>query len=162
MELAVNTEAELENYNIPINTERAKFSDRFFANMVDGIIVNTPLRLMNLALAMVFKSVYFPLFYLLLELGVFIWYFSYFPYKHNGQTLGKKWLKIRITRLDGQNPTFGNFIFRDAIKNGMVVLISIFFGFWGLLWVLTYLLALTKDRQALHDIIARTQVIKIK
>jgi len=162
VEIEINPEVQVEDRSIQTVFERAKFSDRFFANIVDGVIVVTPLRLVHLGLTVLLNTTYVPLLYFFILLLVYFWYFSYFPYKNNGQTLGKKWLKIRIADLDGNNMSLGHFVVRDLVKNGTATVLSIFFGYAGMLWVLTYLLALTKDRRALHDIIARTQVVKVE
>lgn len=160
MDLETNTVSAVEEHSIQTAFARAGFADRFFANMVDGIIFATPLRLTQLALAVLFHSTYVPLINLVLFLIVYFWYFSYFPYNNNGQTLGKRWLKIRIAKLDGSQLSLGHFVARDFAKNGVFMVASVFSGLLSLLWLLTYLLALAKDRRALHDIIARTQVIK--
>ncbi len=159
MEPETNLKSELEGHIIQATAERAKFADRFFANSVDGIIVMTPLRLLFYITAAFLQPVYSSLCNLTLYLLVFFWYFSYFPYKNNGQTLGKKWLKIRIANLEGDNLSLGHFVIREIVKNGTVLIATLFVGYYSLLWLLTYLLALTKNRRALHDIIAKTQVI---
>lgn len=160
MSIEFNPELEVESFGVQTVFERARFADRFFANIVDGVIVVTPLRLLLFALTTFLHSSYVPLLNLIIFLFVYLWYFSYFPYKNNGQTLGKKWLKMRIANLDGNNLSLGHFVARDIVKNGTVFIATIFFGNYGMLWLVTYLIALTKDRRALHDIIARTQVIK--
>jgi uncharacterized RDD family membrane protein YckC len=162
VEVKINTESQVENPSIQTIFERAKFGDRFFASMVDGIIVVTPLRLVEFILTVLIQSWYVSLINVFIVLLVFFWYFSYFPYKNNGQTLGKKWLKIRIANLDGNSMSLGHFVVRDLVKNGILIVLQIIFGYAGTLWALTYLLALTKDRKALHDIIARTQVLKVE
>lgn len=69
---------------------------------------------------------------------------------------------MRIANLDGDNLSLGHFVIRDLVKNGTVLIATIFIGYYSMLWLATYLLALTKDRRALHDIIAKTQVIKVE
>jgi len=107
--------------------------------------------------------VFYPQGSYIIPIGIYIWYFMYYAYKNKGQTLGKKWNKIRIVRLDGNNLSFGHFVIREGVKLGMLIVAPILFGYLGvLIWLSTYLLALTKNRRALHDIIAGTQVIKVK
>lgn len=157
MELGLNQESEIEQANIVVPSERAQFADRFFASIVDGVIVNTPLRLIQIFLI---KSL--PLLFAV-TVSVYVWYFAYYPYTHNGQTFGKKWLRMKMVRLDGNNLSFGHLVVREIAKSGIVFISSLIFGTFGyLIGLSTFLLALTNNRLALHDIIARTQVIKVK
>lgn len=157
MEIELQPESDPEQSQTPLVFARAQFADRFFAYIVDGIIVNTPLRLASAALAVLVPSIYAPLVVFLLSLLVYFWYFAYFAFKNKGQTLGKKWLKIRIVQLNGEDLTLGRFVLRELARSGC----TLFFGMYGLFWLLTYLLALTKKRLALHDILVKTQVIKV-
>lgn len=50
MAIEFNPELEVESFGIQTVFERARFTDRFFANIVDGVIVVTPLRLMQFSL----------------------------------------------------------------------------------------------------------------
>jgi len=147
--------------------ERAKFSDRFWAYVADMFIINVPIRLLHLMIATFAIEVNLlnrVLFYydLIIPIVAYFWYFAYYAYKNNGQTLGKRWYKIRIAKLDGSHPTLAHFIFRIIVKDGIAAIIaSLSFGGYGyFIWLATYLLALTRERRALHDIIAKTQVIK--
>lgn len=147
--------------------ERALFSDRAWAYIADTFVINVPIRLVHLLLvtfAVQIRVLSRVLFYydLIVPVVVYLWYFSYYAYKNNGQTMGKRWYKIRIVKLDGSNPSLAHFVFRSIIKDGIApVLAVLYFGLYGYaIWLVTYLLALTKERRALHDIIAQTQVIK--
>ncbi len=161
MELGLTQEPEIENGDIKLTLERAKFSDRFFASFVDGVIINTPIQLLGRTLVVLLAPIYIILYSFLVPPIVYLWYFSYYAYKNNGQTLGKKWNKIRIVRLDGNNLSLGHFVVRELVKSGGVIIAYVLLGKIGALcWLVTYLLALTKNKRALHDIIVGTQVIK--
>lgn len=153
---------------IQAEVERAKFSDRFWAYVADMFIINVPIRLLHLMIATFAIEVNLLnrvlLYYdLIIPVVTYFWYFAFYAYKNNGQTMGKRWYKIRIVKLDGSHPTLAHFIFRIVVKDGIVAIIaSLYFGVYGyFIWIATYLLALTRERRALHDIIAKTQVIKV-
>ena len=146
---------------------RANLVKRFYAILFDYIIVFYPLRFIFIVVGMLFDSD--PLgiaelvlgSFILLELIVVLIYFAVFAHRRNGQTVGKTINKIKVVDLEGNNPTLGRFILRESIARGIPFIGSFFFKELALLWLLTYLLALTDDRKALHDIIAKTQVISI-
>ena len=84
-------------------------------------------------------------------------YFVYFPVCEvflNGQSIGKKVRFLKVARLDGVQPTLGNYILRGLLRLididltlGMVAILTIFIGGRG---------------QRLGDLAAGTTVIKIK
>lgn len=90
---------------------------------------------------------------------LFIFYSAiniYFLVK-NGQTMGKKIIKIRIANEFGENPgfwyIFGLRIFVPNLLSGIPFLGPIF-------QIANILFIFREDRKCIHDIIARTQVIK--
>ena len=90
-----------------------------------------------------------------------IGYFAGYAYKKGGQTFGKRWNKIKVADSNGDNLSITHFIVREFIARGIPIVGVLLVGNWSNLWILTYFLALTKDRRALHDIIAGTQVIRV-
>jgi len=138
--------------------ERAKFSDRFFAAFVDNIIIVVPYRLIGL-----FGMAYHPLvFGLIIPLLLTLAYYAIFAQKNNGQTLGKKWNRIKVVDSNGNDLTMVHFLVRECIARGIIFVLILFIGMYSYLWYLTFLFALSNERLALHDIIARTQVIKLR
>ncbi|MDP4183124.1 MAG: RDD family protein [Bacillota bacterium] len=65
-------------------------------------------------------------------------------------TLGKALLKIKVSNIDGSRITIGKAVIRNIFK-----LVSGFIVFIGLIMV-----AITKNKQGLHDIVAKTVVLK--
>lgn len=61
--------------------------------------------------------------------------------------------------LAGKDLTFYRFIVRELIARGLPIIGFYFYGYISYIWYFTYLLALTKERRALHDIIAGTQIV---
>jgi uncharacterized RDD family membrane protein YckC len=62
-----------------------------------------------------------------------------------GQTLGKKWLRIKVVRLDGGQVSFGAHVLR-----GLVL---------GLLGPFTAVLLFRGERRCVHDLAAETKVV---
>lgn len=97
------------------------------------------------------QAAYFrPLFqlYLLVIMGCyFSWYWT-----HGGQTLAMQTWKMRLVAADG-----GSLTKKQAITRYLFALIGIFFFGFGIIWAL-----LDRDRQFLHDRLARTRIIKLE
>jgi uncharacterized RDD family membrane protein YckC len=85
---------------------------------------------------------YFPMFF----------YDLFFEILMNGQSLGKKALDLRVVRVDGSNPTIGNYLLRWLLKP-----IDILFS--GSVAVTCILL--TRFGQRLGDLAAGTTVVKL-
>ena len=86
-----------------------------------------------------------PVFYLML-------YFFFWEMLSRGQTAGKRVLRLRVIRLDGQDPTPADFLGRAVFLLPDVVFTA------GMLAVL--LVATGPQQQRLGDLIARTVVIR--
>lgn len=69
-----------------------------------------------------------------------------------GQTLGKRWMKVRVTSLDGSNPGFVRVFLLRAVVNGLLGVIP-FYGLVDILFIFA------QDQRCLHDKIAGTRVV---
>lgn len=88
--------------------------------------------------------------YMLFSILIGIAYYASFHSSKWQATIGKKLLKIKVTTMDGRRISFIRATVRYIVMFGLS---NIFF--------IGYLLALfTKRKQALHDLIARTEVRK--
>ncbi len=72
----------------------------------------------------------------------------------NGQSIGKRIMDIRVVRLDGAQPTLGNYLVRWVLR-----LIDCIFTSYGLAIVL---IAATEKGQRLGDMAAGTTVVSLK
>ena len=160
-----------------VQHERAGFSDRFFAFIVDSIILFVVLKLTQVVFFLLFNIIQkycghewtimlnratpFVLYSVFIVFTLA--YFAVYAYKNNGQTLGKKWNGIKVADLAGKDLTLCRFLFRELVARGLTVFGFLsHFGFYPTPWHLSYLPALGKNKQALHDYIARTMVLKVK
>jgi uncharacterized RDD family membrane protein YckC len=133
---------------------KAGFWIRFVALVIDGLIVGIPGGIIvTLLVALVGKDatgviiVLYGLF-ILAEVAYFVYFWS----RPDGQTLGMKVFNLRVVKTDGSPLTVGGAIVRYV---GYIV-DSIIFGLpIGYLWA-----AFDKDKQAWHDKMAGTYVIK--
>lgn len=73
-----------------------------------------------------------------------------------GQSLGKKWAKVRIVRTDGSPASLGRLIGLRYIVNAIPGAIPLIGGFYGLV---DSLFIFRGDRRCIHDLIADTKVV---
>lgn len=106
-------------------------------------------------------------------------YFMVYQFKKNGQTIGKKIMKIRIVSNDEKNLTMNQFAVRSLIINcvlaDLLLLAIVLIGTkniymigtftieiiqYVLLFVIAIMVLSREDKRGLHDVIANTKVIK--
>ena len=106
-------------------------------------------------------------------------YFATFAYYNNGQTLGKKLLKIKVVTNDGKEPSHFQFMGRSLIINGClasllsIILILIIksnqysytIGIVSIVQSVIMFASLIsvisrKDRRGIHDLISNTKVVE--
>jgi uncharacterized RDD family membrane protein YckC len=73
-----------------------------------------------------------------------------------GQTLGKKWAKVRIVRTDGSPASLGRIVGLRYIVNGIPGAIPVVGGIYSLVDIL---FIFRDDRRCIHDMIADTKVV---
>jgi uncharacterized RDD family membrane protein YckC len=96
----------------------------------------------------------------------FVVAFFYFPLtmmregEHNGKSLGKQILGIRVARDDGQTVTFGWALLRQFVV--IYLLFQVVGGFlFGIPWLIDVLWPLWDDQnRALHDMIVKSHVVR--
>jgi uncharacterized RDD family membrane protein YckC len=73
-----------------------------------------------------------------------------------GQTLGKRWMKVKIVALDGTNPGFVKAVLLRAFVNGLIGGVP----YLGMIYSLVDILMIFReDRRCIHDLIAGTRVV---
>lgn len=115
----------------------------------------------------------------IIEVIVYVLYFVVFQIYRNGQTIGKKCLKIKIVKNDNSDLTMNGMLVRSMFNNFiladiLMILISLFgrsVYFYGSLFVVVFqysilflsilLVAFSKNGRSLGDYITNTKVIKL-
>jgi uncharacterized RDD family membrane protein YckC len=81
--------------------------------------------------------------------------------RHNGQTLGKQWLGIRVIRTNGAPVDWGIGLLRELVIKGLLFNFIGFYFFATIPWLLDYLWPLWEDQnRAPHDMMVSTRVVK--
>lgn len=147
--------------NVTINFTAANVGQRIFAQLIDFVVILIYYFTINYVLALlgienairnmdqwsitaIYAIAFLPaMCYSLIMESVF-----------EGQTLGKKLLKIKVIKIDGYQATFVDYLIRWMFR---IVEVVFMFGIIGLIT-----LASSKKSQRLGDIVAGTSVISLK
>lgn len=128
----------------------AGFWQRFFALILDGIIISVVSMLIGVVLSLVMGDAATNL-NTVLQLIIGIGYWVFYQQKE-GQTLGKKALGIKVVNASGKTPDLMTFFLREIIGK-FVDALTIGVGYLWMLW--------DPKKQCLHDKIASTYVIRV-
>lgn len=144
----------------PTDSPKAGFWIRFVASMIDGLILGAVQFIIGLVLGFAGGSVsdfdmggavVMLTITWLCSMAVSITYYVFFT-GYNGQTPGKMALRIQVVRTDGTPMNYGRAFLREIIGKFVSALI---------LGVGYLMAAFDRDKQALHDRIAGTYVIRL-
>jgi len=140
--------------NVDIEYDIASVGDRIVATIIDGLIMTGYILIVVLIMVglrgpgdwmlYMFIVMYLPIIFYSLLCEVFM----------NGQSFGKRAMKIKVMRLDGRQPTFGNYLVRWVLR---LIDVSLFSGIVALITIIV-----NGKGQRLGDIAAGTLVIKIR
>ena len=123
---------------------RAGFGQRFGAALIDGILLAVLGFVLRLATSQTAGS--------LIALAVGIAYFGYLEGSNSGQTLGKKWIGIRVIDFNTGGPIgFGRAVIRYFGR--WVSAIACLLGYFWMLW--------DKEKQTWHDKFANDVVVPV-
>jgi len=82
-----------------------------------------------------------------------VWaYFTVIYVKANGQTIAKRWLKIKVVRADGSRASLGRIFWLRNVVNALLGIIPLY-------GIIDSLFIFSESRQCLHDKIADTIVV---
>lgn len=115
----------------------------------------------------------------LVSIAISLLYYVLYVYKNDGQSIGKKMMKIKIQKKDKDKElTMNDLLFRTMILQGTLVSIIGFCTIllldkdtylatnsllnliqYSILIISFFLIAFTKEKQGLHDMVAKTEVI---
>ena len=146
--------------NIDIDYDVASFSDRIAARLIDYFIYIIAYTFAILIILMVVgsnggnpeKSGAAAGVAIVVWLAVCVFYDLFCEIFLNGQSLGKRSVKIRVISLNGLRPTVGQYLLRWMFR---IIDLGISFGSAAVLCV-----AFTDNKQRIGDIVAGTTVVK--
>ena len=148
----------MENVGTAGLPDKADWITRLVAEVIDAIVLS--LASIPVALGIIIGGVLPFLVGVLLTLGALtIIAFAY----RDGRSIGKRAMGTRVVRTDGSPVSWGfNFIVRAILVKGLVVGIAGQITF-GIFTLVNYLWPLwDKERQALHDKMASTYVVRAR
>ena len=140
--------------NVSITQNTANLGDRMLAYIIDSFVIWVYTILMFLLLASLeidFADMW--ALYLLLGLPAFLYYLLFETFT-DGKTIGKGLMSIRVVKLDGSKPGFGNYFVRWVLR---IVDVTITSGGAAVLTIL-----IRGNGQRIGDIAAGTTVISEK
>lgn len=120
--------------------------------------------------------------YMIINMVVLIGYFGIFQWQREGQTIGKKIMKIKVVSNDSSKKlTWVNYLVRTVILNNIIITslqLIVLFVFskeqyytiytninlvgYILVYVTLFMVFVRKDKRGLHDIIAGTKVVLLE
>ncbi len=144
--------------NIDIEYEVAGLGERILARLIDlaGFLIIYIVALILLGIGVLHMSSVGVYAVLIPLLVIFLFYDLVCELTMNGQSVGKKIMKIRVISLNGAQPTLSQYLLRWLFR---IIDVSVIFGF-GVVAVLA--VAFTEKHQRVGDIVAKTIVIKTK
>jgi uncharacterized RDD family membrane protein YckC len=129
--------------------EYSGFWRRFVAYVIDNILISVVFWLVALVLGAIAGDGGVIVAYILGTIGVFV-YFAAMESSTSQATIGKIALGIQVTDLQGNRISFGKALGRNLAK--ILSALILYIGF--------IMAAFTARKQALHDMIAGTLVVK--
>jgi uncharacterized RDD family membrane protein YckC len=138
--------------NVTIEYELATVAERFSSSVIDGIIILvTSFALFQLWTSSGNGSNFIPFQFFLFPISFL--YHLLFETFNNGQTLGKKFLKIRVVKTNGEHPGFFDFLMRTVFR---LVDITVSMGTLAMIMVSS-----SAKGQRLGDFFADTTVVRL-
>ena len=128
-----------------VQTQYATVKRRWVASLLDGLVV----AVVNTLIGLLLQS--WPSMAQIVGLVAGATYYVYGVGRF-GQTLGKKWLKIKVQTTDGQVPGYKKALIRETVGklvSGLVLGIGYLWAIWD------------KDKQTWHDKMAKTVVVGV-
>ncbi len=139
--------------NVTLHHEVASLGDRIVAYLIDALIIYSWLILWGFIMAdldWATREAFFP-YFMVIALLPLLFYHLVCEITMDGQSVGKRTRKIRVVRMDGGQPTMGNYLLRWVLRP-----VDNFY-FIGLIVILV-----NGRGQRLGDLAAGTTLISLK
>jgi len=136
------------SHNIVVTVELADVTQRILATVIDSMVVGFYCLLVSLI------SIGSGEFAAVLMLPVLLCYHLIMEYFNDGQSLGKKALKLKVVSLTGDRPELLDLVMRWMFR---LVDLAASAGMLGIIFISS-----TKKKQRIGDILANTAVIRIQ
>ncbi|MFC4212050.1 RDD family protein [Pedobacter lithocola] len=142
--------------NVDIEYEVAGLGERIAARLIDlaGFLVLYIVAIILMIIASISRSEVLAITMLVIFGVIFLFYDLVCELTMDGQTFGKKIMKIKVISLDGGQPTFGQYLMRWIFR---IVDFGFIFG-WGVVALIS--VAVSKNHQRVGDMLAKTTLIK--
>lgn len=139
--------------NVTIQYELADLKDRFFAWIIDVVIFTVGLLLLFFLAVSVVKNERTGIYFMyLIVLPIILFYTLVSEILMDGQTIGKKALKLRVVKLNGRQPSLSDYLFRWAFRG-----LDIYFSLGALGAVLV---SSSARAQRMGDLVSNTVVVR--
>lgn len=141
--------------NVKLQYEVAAIGDRLLAFLIDFLIMAGIALIISMIYGGIvgFETQNTVIYGTLLILIPFSFYHPLLEIFNNGQSIGKRLMKIKVIRMDGTEPTIGNYIIRWLTR------IIEMFGIFGLALIV---ILMNGKGQRLGDLAGGTTVAKVK
>ncbi|MCZ4223802.1 RDD family protein [Pedobacter rhodius] len=142
--------------NVDIDYEVAGLGERIAARLIDlaGFLILYIIAAILMIVASISRSETLIVVLLIIFLVIFMFYDLACEIFMDGQTFGKKIMKIKVISLDGGQPTFGQYLMRWIFR---IIDFGFFLG-WGVVALIC--VAVSKNHQRVGDMLAKTILIK--
>lgn len=137
--------------NVELEYEIAGIGNRIVASLIDILILAAYALAISLLSGWLFSGTFMASVIVLLYLPAFF-YDLLCEVFMDGQSFGKRQMDIKVVRLDGMQPTVGNYLLRWLLR-----FVDVGFMYIGLIVML-----FTEKSQRLGDLAAGTTVVKLK
>ncbi|WP_316830654.1 RDD family protein [Pedobacter aquatilis] len=142
--------------NVDIDYEVAGLGERIVARLIDlaGFVILYVVAIILMIVASISRSETLFIALIVIFSVIFLFYDLVCEIFMDGQTFGKKIMKIKVISLDGGQPTFGQYLMRWIFR---IIDFGFFLG-WGVVALIC--VAASKNHQRVGDMLAKTTLIK--
>lgn len=136
------------SHNIVVSVELATVLQRILATVIDGFLMGIFIMLLSVVSMGSETLVY------VVGLPIMFLYHLFMEYFNNGQSVGKKLLKLKVVSLSGDRPSLMSLVMRWMFR---LIDVTLSIGALGAIFISS-----TKKKQRIGDLLGDTSVIKLQ